>query len=64
MVNTALGFAMHQVRPAFLFYRRFGRGPVRLLAAPAVPAPVLSADLKLFMATFVAGFLFVSILIG
>jgi hypothetical protein len=64
MVNTALGFAMHDLRPTLAFHRRFGRGPVRLLAVPGVPAPVLPADLKLFIATFVAGFLFVSILIG
>ena len=44
--------------------RRFGRGPVRIVDAPVATAPMLSADLKLFAATFVAGFLFVSILIG
>lgn len=44
---------------------RFGRGPVRVLALPAPPpAFVLSSDLKLFLSTFAAGFLFVSILIG
>jgi len=44
--------------------RRFGRGPVRIIDAPVATAPTLSTDLKLFAATFVAGFLFVSILIG
>lgn len=44
--------------------RRFGRGPVRELAVPREAAPILSDDLKLFAATFLAGFLFVSILIG
>jgi hypothetical protein len=42
----------------------FGRAPARLLAEPAVVVSKLSEDLKLFAATFVAGFLFVSILIG
>ena len=44
--------------------RRFGRGPVRTLSAAAAPKMNLSDDLKLFAGTFVAGFLFVSILIG
>ena len=44
--------------------RRFGRGPVRYLRAPEQTGPVLSDDIKLFAATFLAGFLFVSILIG
>ena len=44
--------------------RLFGRGPVRSAAAAAVPTAKLSDDLKLFVATFAAGFLFVSILIG
>jgi hypothetical protein len=43
--------------------RIFGRGPKRLLeAAPA--ASRISDDLKLFATTFVAGFVFVSILIA
>jgi hypothetical protein len=43
--------------------RMFGRGPRRVLeAAPAESR--LSADLKLFATTFVAGFVFVSILIA
>jgi hypothetical protein len=44
--------------------RRFGRGPVRALEAPEETTPSISDDLKLFAATFLAGFLFVSILIG
>ena len=42
----------------------FGRGPARLLGEGVEPKPRLSDDLKLFAATFAAGFLFVSILIG
>jgi hypothetical protein len=42
--------------------RSFGRGRMRALAMPA-PAS-LSDDFKLFATTFVAGFLFVSILIA
>ena len=55
---------MQLVRPVFASHPfRFGRGPVR---APeeASPAPSVSDDFKLFAATFLAGFLFVSILIG
>jgi hypothetical protein len=57
---------MQLFRPAFaLNPRLFGRGPVRLLEAPAAqPALAFSDDFKLFAATFLAGFLFVSILIG
>ena len=44
--------------------RLFGRGPVRSAAAAAERTSRLSDDFKLFAATFVAGFLFVSILIG
>ena len=42
----------------------FGKGPVRELSITGAPGPGLSADLKLFATTFVAGFIFVSILIG
>jgi hypothetical protein len=43
---------------------RFGRGPARSSAgAPAISSP-LAEDLKLFATTFVAGFLFVSILLA
>jgi hypothetical protein len=44
--------------------RLFGRGPARLLGEGPAPKPRLSDDLKLFAATFAAGFLFVSIFIA
>jgi hypothetical protein len=44
--------------------RRFGRGVVYELSATAQPRRSLSPELKLFATTFVAGFLFVSVLIG
>jgi hypothetical protein len=56
---------MQLVRPPFaLSPHRFGRGPVRAEAAPKRATALLSNDIKLFAATFLAGFLFVSILIG
>ena len=56
---------MQVFRPAFASHpMRFGRGPARLVEESARAAPKLSADIKLFGATFLAGFLFVSILIG
>ena len=60
---------MHFVRPAFASHpHKFGRGRVRTAAlntAAATPLlPGLSEDVKLFAATFLAGFLFVSIVIG
>ena len=56
---------MQLARPAFaLDPKAFGRGRVRELSMPAAAPSALSADLKLFATTFVAGFLFVSILIG
>jgi len=56
---------MHLARPAFALHpRKFGRGRARVLDAPAAPEWRMSEDIKLFAATFVAGFLFVSILIG
>lgn len=55
---------MHLVRPIFAPHpKAFGRGPARVLEGAAQDSG-LSSDLKLFAATFVAGFLFVSILIG
>jgi len=43
--------------------RSFGRGRLReLCAAPSAPA--LPDDLKLFATTFIAGFVFVSVLIA
>ena len=44
--------------------RRFGRARVFALAAPVGSEWGLSDDLQTFVATFVAGFVFVSILIG
>jgi hypothetical protein len=43
--------------------KAFGRGPVRAADEPMQPS-ALASDIKLFAATFLAGFLFVSILIG
>lgn len=55
---------MQLVRPIVAVHpRRFGRGPVRARAIP-MAGPSLSDDVKLFAMTFLAGFLFVSILIG
>ncbi len=52
-------------RPAFAPHPfRFGRGPVRRGARDVDARASLGDDLKLFATTFVAGFLFVSILIG
>ena len=56
---------MQLIRPIFAAHPRlFGRGPVRDVGTDSEQAPSLSDDLKLFAATFLAGFLFVSILIG
>ena len=55
---------MQLARPAFAADpRSFGRGRLRALCAAPASAP-LSDDLKLFATTFLAGFLFVSILIA
>jgi hypothetical protein len=55
---------MQPARPVFAAHpSAFGRAPARELGEPA-PQSRLWADLKLFAATFSAGFLFVSILIG
>ena len=56
---------MQLVRPPFASHpRRFGRGPARVLAVTAQQRIAIPDDVKLFAATFFAGFLFVSILIG
>ncbi|MFL6731064.1 MAG: hypothetical protein ACJ8EH_11315 [Sphingomicrobium sp.] len=56
---------MQLVRPVIaLNPRLFGRGPARDVGTAEAPARRLSDDLKLFAATFIAGFVFVSILIG
>ena len=44
--------------------KRFVKRPVRELSSPARTSATIGNDLKLFAATFVAGFLFVSVLIG
>jgi hypothetical protein len=55
---------MSNVRPAIaLNARSFGRGPTWLRDAPKVQAPI-SGDLKLFATTFLAGFVFVSMLLA
>jgi hypothetical protein len=43
--------------------RRFGRGMARTSALPMPPSG-LSGDVKLFLTTFAAGFLFVSVLLA
>ena len=56
---------MQFVRPIVASHPRlFGRGPVRDAGTRAVSDFSLSDDVKLFAMTFLAGFLFVSILIG
>jgi len=55
---------MRIIRPAIAVDpRRFGRGVARDLSAPPA-ATLISDDLKLFGATFLGGFLFVSILLA
>ena len=52
-------------RPAFAPHPfRFGRGPLRTAKECGDASPSLADDLRLFATTFLAGFLFVSILIG
>lgn len=56
---------MQNFRPAFALHpRRFGRGPARVMSSQAGPTWTLSDDFKLFATTFVAGFVFVTILIS
>lgn len=56
---------MQLARPAIAQHPfAFGRGIVRKLEPPAAAAPSIGDDLKLFAATFLAGFVFVSLLIG
>ena len=56
---------MQVFRPVFASHpMRFGRGPVRLLDESRRNGVSIADDLKLFAATFLAGFLFVAILIG
>ena len=57
---------MQLARPAFALHPMlFGRGRMYVLSTPAVAAPFkISDDVKLFATTFLAGFVFVSILIS
>ena len=56
---------MQLVRPIVAVHPRlFGRGPAREVDVLPTGGASLSDDLKLFATTFLAGFLFVSILIG
>ena len=56
---------MQVFRPVFASHpMRFGRGPVRPLDEPSPQGVSIAGDIKLFAATFLAGFLFVAILIG
>ena len=57
---------MQLARPAFAPHPSlFGRGRVREpLPEPAAISSTIAADAKLFATTFVAGFIFVWILIG
>jgi len=59
VVKTALTFSMMTMRS-----HDFGRRQPFVLDGPAAPAPTLSDDLKLFAATYLAGFLTVSIFIA
>lgn len=55
---------MNVVRPVFALHPKlFGRGPVRERGEAVQPSGIVE-DIKLFAMTFLAGFLFVSVLIG
>jgi hypothetical protein len=64
--NRVKDFAMQIARPVFaLDPKRFGRGRTyEMPTSPTAAAIALSDDVKLFAGTFLAGFVFVSILIG
>jgi len=56
---------MQLARPAIAVDpRRFGRAPQREVEMPRSARSAISGDVKLFASTFLAGFLFVSVLIG
>lgn len=63
MVKTALTISMTTKRLPFQ-PRTFGRRPPFMGDAVASPAPVLSDDLRLFAATYCAGFVFVSLFLA
>jgi len=56
---------MQLSRPAFALHPSlFVRGRARDIEMPRARTVILSADFKLFATTFIAGFLFVSMMIG
>jgi hypothetical protein len=56
---------MQLSRPAFALHPTlFGKARVRDTEPARERAAILSADLKLFATTFIAGFVFVSMMIG
>lgn len=56
---------MQLARPAIAVDpRRFGRGRQLDLGSAPVAAPSISDDLKLFMTTLAAGFIFVSVILA
>lgn len=56
---------MQLSRPAFALHPKlFGKGRAKDLAMPSPQGITISEDLKLFATTFIAGFLFVSMMIG
>ncbi|MES2137276.1 MAG: hypothetical protein V4502_09500 [Pseudomonadota bacterium] len=57
---------MQLARPAFALHpRSFGRGQIRQLSEPEMRAGwTISSEVKLFATTFVAGFVFVSVLLA
>jgi hypothetical protein len=58
-------FAMQLSRPAFALHPAlFGKGRTRDIEMPRQRGVIFSSDLKLFATTFIAGFLFVSMMIG
>lgn len=63
MVNTSLTFSMTASRLP-MQPRNFGRRQPFAGPAVAAAAPALGEDLKLFATTWLAGFLFVSLLLA
>jgi hypothetical protein len=63
MVNTALTISM-TARRLHPDPRSFGRRAPFVGAAMAAPTPVIGDDLKLFLMTYLAGFLFVSLFLA
>ena len=56
---------MQLARPAIAQHPfRFGRGPLRQMELTTAPAAPINSDLKLFAATFLAGFVFVSVFLA